>query len=329
MATEYGDITPRSAGFIAAELLRRGLPFLVFEKFGQMKPIPNKKTKSIIFRRYEALSPTPKELAEGVTPTAAVLTHTDITATLIQYGDRIQLTDVIIDTHEDAVKEESVMVLGEQAAEMIETVRFGIIKAGTNVFYANGSTRAGVNTVLTLSMQRRITRALKKQRARKITRVVRSTPDFGTSAIAPSFVATCHSDCEGDIRNIPGFVSPENYGAMTPWENEIGKIEDVRYLYSTVQTPFADAGGADGTTTLSTTGSNSDVYPILYFARDAYALVPLKGNNALTPMVVNPTPSDSDPMAQRCHISWKSMQTAAILQDLWMARGEVAVNINP
>ena len=329
MATEYGDITPRSAGYISAELLRRGLPFLVFERFGQMKPIPNNKTKSIIFRRYEAISPTPKTLAEGVTPTAAVLTHTDITATLVQYGDRVQLTDVIIDTHEDAVKEESVMILGEQAAEMIETTRYNIIKAGTNVFFANGSARSAVNTVITLSMQRLITRALKKQRARKITRVVRSTPDFGTSAIAPSFVATCHSDCEGDIRNMPGFVPPENYGAMTPWENEIGKDEDVRYLYSTVQTPFADAGGLDNNVVLSTTGTNADVYPILYFARDAYALSPLKGQNALTPMVVNPKPSDSDPLAQRCHVSWKSMQTAAILQDLWMARGEVAVSVAP
>jgi len=75
---------------------------------------------------------------------------------------------------------------------------------------------------------------------------------------------------------------------------------------------------------LSTGGVNADVYPVLYVARDAYGIVALKGMFAVTPMVVNPKPSDSDPLAQRGHVGWKSMQTAVILNDAWMVRGEVA-----
>jgi N4-gp56 family major capsid protein len=75
---------------------------------------------------------------------------------------------------------------------------------------------------------------------------------------------------------------------------------------------------------LSTTGTSADVYPVLFLGRDAYGIVALKGMFALTPMVVNPKPSDSDPLAQRGHVSWKSMQTAVILQDAWMVRLEVA-----
>jgi N4-gp56 family major capsid protein len=66
------------------------------------------------------------------------------------------------------------------------------------------------------------------------------------------------------------------------------------------------------------------VYPILYLARDAYGIVPLKGKAAITPMVVNPKPSDSDPLAQRGHAGWKAMQTTIILNDFWMVRAEVA-----
>jgi N4-gp56 family major capsid protein len=52
--------------------------------------------------------------------------------------------------------------------------------------------------------------------------------------------------------------------------------------------------------------------------------VALKGAFAVTPMVVNAKPSDSDPMAQRSHAAWKSLQTAVILNDAWMLRLEVA-----
>lgn len=330
--TTYGDISPRTAAYAAVEMLKRGLPFLCLEKFGQSKPLPSNKSKSVVFRRYEALSATPNALTEGVTPAAKTLTKTDVTANLSQYGDLVTITDVVMDTHEDPVLREGIDVLGEQAAQMIETVRFNVLKAGTNVFYANGTARNQVNTTITLSLQRKITRSLKKQNARKITSVIKSTPAFGTQNVAPSFIGLCHSDMEGDIRNLPGFVPVEEYGSMTPYEAEIGKVEDVRYVASTVFAPFADAGAAkagSGTEMLSTTGVNADVYPILYIARDAYGIVPLKGQNSLTPMVVNPKPSDSDPLAQRGHVSWKSMQTAVILQDLWMARLECAAKVNP
>jgi N4-gp56 family major capsid protein len=59
---------------------------------------------------------------------------------------------------------------------------------------------------------------------------------------------------------------------------------------------------------------------MLYFARDAYGIVAFKGGNALTPMVVNPVASDSDPLAQRGHVGWKGYSATIILNDFWMAR---------
>lgn len=330
--TKYGDISPRTAAYAAKEFLERALPYLVIEKFGQAKPLPANNSKTMIFRKYNALDTTPNILVEGVTPTGKQLTSTDVSVTLEQMGDRITITDVIQDTHEDPIFKEAQEVLGEQAAQMIEVARFGVIKAGTNYYYANGAARTDVNTPITLSLQRRITRFLKRQMAKKITKVVRSTAAFGTANVAPAFIALCHSDCEADIRNLAGFVPVEEYGQLTPYESEIGKVEDVRYLYSTIFTPWTDGGGTksgSGTEMISTGGAQADVYPILYLGANAYGIVPLKGVNAVTPMVVNPTPSDSDPMAQRGHVSWKSMQKAVILQDAWMLRAEVAVTLNP
>lgn len=322
-ATAYGDISPRTAAYAAKELLTRGQPYLVLEKFGQAKPLPANNSKVIKFRRYNALPNTPKTLTEGVTPTSTQLTHTDVTATLSQMGEVVEISDVILDTHEDQVLNETVALLGEQAAQMVEKMRFGVIKAGTNVLYANGAARNAVNTAITVDIQRRAVRALKRQNARQITSIIRSTPSFGTENVAPGFVGLVHPDLERDIRALPGFTPSEKYGTITPWENELGKVDDVRYVTSTIFEPWADAGGAKGTM-LSTTGTNADVYPVLYVAKDAYGIVALKGAYAVTPMVVNPKPSDSDPLAQRGKAGFKTMQTAVILNDLWMIRCEVS-----
>ena len=172
-------------------------------------------------------------------------------------------------------------------------------------------------------MQRRAVKTLKRQNASQITTIVRSTPAYQTENVAPAFVALIHPDLEADVRNLPGFTPAEKYGTISPWENELGKLDDVRYVTSTIFESFADAGGAKGAMQ-STTGTNADVYPILFLGRDAYGIVAHKGAFAVTPTVVNPKPSDSDPLGQRGHAGWKTLQTALILNDAWMVRGEVA-----
>ena len=319
----YGDISPRTAAHAVVKMLTRGLPVLVLEKFGQTYVMPNNVTKVAKFRRYNALPLALTPLVEGVTPAGKKAFVTDVTATLEQYGDFIPWSDVIGDTHEDPYLQQVTDILGEQAAQTVETLRWNVIKAGTNVFYANGSARTDVNTPVTLDLQRRITRALKRQNAKLVTTQVASTPNFRTEPIEAAFIALCHTDCETDIRNMDGFVNTKQYGTVTPYQNEIGSVEDVRYLRSTIFTAFADAG--DTTSTMvSTTGTNADVYPVLYISQDAYAIVPLKGKDSLSIMIVNPKAVIGDPLAQKGTAGWKTMQTTVILNDLWIVRGEVA-----
>ena len=326
----YGDISPRTAAYAEKELLKRAIPFMVLERFGQSKALPANSSKTIIFRRYNALDNTPTVLTEGVTPGSTPLTVTDVPCLLSQYGGLITITDMVMDTHEDNVLNEAIDLLGEQAAQMIERMRYGILRAGTNVVYSNGATRAGVNTPITIAIQRKATKALKRQNAEQITKVLKSTPAWGTEAVAKSFIGLIHPDQEADIRNMLGadgktcFVPVEKYGSMVPYENEIGKCEDVRYLSSTIFTPFLDAGGAKGTMT-SNGGVSADVYSTLIIGQNAFGLVSLKGMFALTPMVVSPKPSSADPLGQRGFIGFKTLQSAVILNDAWMTRIESCV----
>ena len=323
--TTTSQISNRTQAFAVAKLLTRALPLLVFEKFGQTYPLPSNATTVAKFRRFEALDATPSMLTEGVTPTAKQLTVSDVSATLKQYGDLVMISDVVNDTNEDPVLDQAVEVLGEQAAIMLEKMRYGVLCAGTAVAYANGTARTDVNTVLTLNMIRKIVRALKAQNCRPITSIVKSTPAYGTMAVTPAFVAVAHTDCEADLREIDGFIDVKNYGNTAAFEGEIGAVEGVRFILSTVVSSFADAGGDKGSM-VSTTGVKADVYPILFFAKDAYGIVPLKGKSAITPTVLNPgIASKSDPLGQRGYVGWKAMQTAVILNQSWMYRAEVAV----
>lgn len=326
--TVYGDISPRTAAYVVVELLKRAMPYLCLEKFGQSKSLPSNKTQSMKFRRYNALATTGTRLTEGVTPTGKKLTTSDITAQLYQDGDFVEITDMIADTHEDAVQHESMAIVGEQAAKVTEINRYNILKACTNVFYANSvSGRTSVAAVISRTDQRKIVRALERQEAQHITQIVKSTPSFNTESILPAYVGVTHTDLTTDIRSMSGFTSVADYGAIGKWETEIGACEDVRYLKSTIFSPYEDGGSATTTGRITSTGVGCDVYPVMYFGRDAYGIIALKGKFAITPMVLNPnTPRGGDPLGQRGSIGWKTMQGTVILNDSWMAVCEVAAS---
>lgn len=337
----YGDISPAVAAYSVVRMLKRAMPYLHLEKFGQVYPLPTNSTQTAKFRRYflsgatgsagngnpanpfyVPLATTP--LVEGVTPSGNRLANQDYTVTLAQYGDYVTITDVIMDTHTDQILQQTTDILGEQAALTVETLRFNVLKAGTNVFYGNAvAGRGSVVTAISLADQRRVTTGLNRQNAKKITQVVASTPDYNTKSVEAAYMAVCHPDLETDIRTMSGFKPVADYGPhTTPFEGEIGSVEQVRYLTSTVIAPWADLGGAKGTLR-STTGTNADIYPILFFARDAFGIVPLKGKSSMTPMVVNPKPAPGDPLAQRGTVGWKLWTSTVILQEAFMARLEV------
>ena len=327
MLTAYGDISPAVAASAAVEMLKRGQPHLVIQQFGQSKPLGKNQTNTQKFRRYERLAAATTALTEGITPTGSQPTITDYTATLAQYGDFLELTDVIADLHTDPVLMEYSAMIGEQAALTVETIAFGILKAGTTLYRANGAARTDINTPLTLNLQRKAIRGLKRQLARPFTSKISSSANFNTESVPASFVGLIHPDLETTVQGLQGFKDAVDYKAT--YESEIGAVGNVRYITSTVFEAWADGGGAkagSGTTMISTTGTNADVYPVIYLAPDAFGLVPLKGKSAISPMVLNPNvPRGGDPLGQRGSVGWKTYFTAVILQQLWMARCEVAV----
>lgn len=317
-------ISQRTNVYAEREMLKHAGPTMILDKTAKAKQMPKNKSTTIKFRRPKVFTAADTPLVEGVTPTATAFQYEDVSATLQQYGQVVIVTDVIEDTHEDPVLNDATLQAGENIGRTLESLNYGVVKAGTNVFYTNGSTRGGVNTALSLAKQRAVTRSLAAQKAMKITRILAPSTGYETRAVEASYLAMAHTDAENDIRNLTGFTPVAEYGQRKPiCEEECGSCESVRYILSPDLGPFQAAGSATLNSMIADDSTNVDVYPYLYFGREAWGTVALRGMGSVEPSIIPPNQkTKDDPLGQRGYIGWKTWHTSVVLNENWMARLE-------
>ncbi|MEM8658857.1 MAG: N4-gp56 family major capsid protein [Pseudomonadota bacterium] len=139
-------LSNRTNLYAERELLKNQAPVVVLDKFGMQKQMPKNKTTTIKFRRAIPFTAETIPLQEGVTPSNTPFAYEDVEGTLEQYGQVSDITDVIEDTNEDAVLNDMVVELGQNIGRTREALCWAAFRAGTNVFFANGTARNQVNT---------------------------------------------------------------------------------------------------------------------------------------------------------------------------------------
>lgn len=332
----YGQIGARVGVKAVARLLAVGQPLLITQRFGQPEDMASRSGNTIKWRRYHAFAVSNAPLAEGVPPSAQPLTKTDYVAVLQQYGAVAEMTDVCYDLIEDNVLDVLVKHSGRQMAQTIEMVTIDVLKAGTNVYYANGAaTRGTVNAAPQRADFRLIARGFDRNDAQPITSIIAPTAKVSTQGIEPAFIAMGHTDLEPDLRNMTGFKTVVEYadpGQRIP--AEIGSCERFRFCLTRMFTPWS-AAGTSGTTFLSggvavTSNTACDVYPIICVAQDAYGIVRLQGRKAAEIKVLQPKePRGGDPLGQKGSVGWITYFAAAITCEEWIARLECACTAKP
>lgn len=329
--TNTTNVSPSKGTVIYFEqqILKHAGPVIVLDKFGLVRTMPKNKGTAIEFRRPNVFSAATTPLTEGVTPSATSFSYAVVQATMKQYGQVSEITDVIEDTYLDPVLNDLSVQLGENVGRTRESLTYGVVKAGTQVEYANGTARTDVNTPIVLNKIRAMVRTLQQQKAMMVTQGVDSGPNYATFPVEPGYIATGHTDLAHDIRNIAGFTPVASYGKRSMiHEREFGSTEDVRFILSPDLSPFADGGGTkagSGTTMVSTSGTSADVYPLLMFGKEAYGTVALKGMGAVEPTIIPVgQKTKDDPLGQRGYAGWKTWHVAKILNENWIVRGEFA-----
>lgn len=323
--TTYGDIGPMTAAYAVKTYLEHAAPVEVLAKFADTKPMPMNESKAIKFRRPVPFSAATTPLTEGVTPSAGALSYEDITKDLAQYGNYVEISDVVADTIDCPVLKDLSMLCGEQAALTHEKLIWGVLKGGTNKFYGGDATSrdtVAAGDVMTRTLQRRITKTLKAQKAQKVTAMLSGSPNYSTSPVDAAYIAFCHTDLEGSIRDMQGFVPVEQYGSMKALPYEIGKVEDVRYIASPELEPFVGAGAAP-----AAGAPGADVYTVVVIGKNSYGDVAMRGAKGGDIKVLNPgTPRGGDPLGQRGSVGWKAWFAPLILNQAWIAVAEVTAS---
>lgn len=319
--TRVSDIPAEVNCFYDEVALTRALPLMIHAAFGQKRRIaPNSGTNIIKFRRYSNLAVATTPLTEGTTPSGKALSVTDITATALQYGDFVEITDRVSTESIDPVLVDASEILGSQQGDTNDQLARAILAAGTTVQYAAGVTaRTDVAAPHKLTEDEfdKAVRTLSTGLARKLTGFSSVSPGQGTVPIAPCYVAIASEKAAYDIRKLDTFVSVEKYVANTPiLPGEIGKVGLVRICETTNAKVFT-AGGADGI----------DVHATLILGADAYGVIDL-GDSQASGIIYKALGSggSADPLNQRQTLGWKEYFVAKILNDAFMVRIEHAVS---
>lgn len=328
---------------VKGEILGHAIPMEVLGITGMHKQIPKNQGDNVTYRRYLPFGGATTNsttintwdvdldahaLQEGVTPSADSLVPQDISVQLTQYSCLYMYTDKTADMYEDDIPAEMKRQTGERMGLVREMVRYAALKGCSNKFYAGGTSRATVDEVIGANFLSRISRSLLANRAKLITRILAPSSNFNTAPVEAGFLVFCHTDCEHDIRQIPDFKEVAAYGSRKPvHEMELGSVGRFRFVVSPELSSVADSGAAvSGLGLYSTTGTNADVYPVIVVAEDAWGEVALRGKDSFDMTDLKPGQKDkNDPHGQRGYVGAKFYSAAKVLNDGWMAVGEVAI----
>lgn len=323
--TEIRDFYDRAA-------LRKAVALLTFRKWGQKRPLPKNKGKTILFKRWGSLAPAVTPLTEGITPVGNKMDVSELRATVEQYGDWIPVTDQVQLLSIDPVLTEAAEQLGDQEGETMDILMRNILLAGSNVHYSGTATqRSEVKAKIATTDLDLAIRTLKLANARKITKQVSATTGFNTTPVRGCFIAVVSPYAAHDIEALTGFIPVEKYPTASGiMEGEFGAYKGIRFIETTNAACFEGLGDTPTAgTAIKATGGKSDVFPTLIFAEEAYGEVPLSG--ASHGVIIKVHGEDdrndtSDPLNQRGSAGWKAFWAGKILNDAWIFRIEHAVS---
>ena len=333
------------------EILAHAIPQEVLGMVGASvkKRIPKNVGDNVIFRRWLpkgatttnpntwSVDPTTHALVEGETPNSEQIYAQDIVAQLKEYGVLYRFSNRAVELYEDQIPPEMKKLTGERMGLLLEMIRWGVLKAGTNVYRAgNVASRSLINGLVSGNLLRNVARGLANNRAMKITSILSASPGVGTQPIEAAFIACCHTDLESDIRSqLTNFSHISEYGtrkAIHP--NELGSWEQYRFVASPELNPYLVAGTtATANTRLANGIPNSagselvDVYPIVVMSEECYGDVMLRGMDAIDPtMIAASEKTKDDPLGQRGYVGAKTYFTAVRLNEGQMAVVEVSAS---
>ena len=305
-STATDTLSAEMKTFYDKTLITLASPYLVHDQFGQKRDIPKNNGKIIEFRKFSSLPKALKPLTEGVTPTGNKLNVSAISATVEQYGDYIEQTDMLELTAVDNTIVEATKQLASQAGLTMDTIVRNEIVGGTNVLYCP-KVNGGVETEVTSRSDIDSTSLL---RVKDVFRAAAELKAMNAPKIDGYYVGIIHPYVAYDLMQEAGnqwmevqkYATPENM-----LKGEIGCLGGVRFVESTEAKIWKTSG-------------KPAVFATLIIGADAYGVTSVTGGGI--EHIVKQKGYGNDPLNQRSSIGWKGLKTAKRLVEEYLVRIE-------
>jgi N4-gp56 family major capsid protein len=209
---------------------------------------------SVIFSIQNDLAAATTPLSEAVDVDAVALSASQVTVTLVEYGNAVNTTALVRGTSYVVIDNLVANAVGFNAGISMDTIIRSVLQGGTNVFYAG----AAVSRV-TVAATHTITAARVRQaRAQLVGANV--MPNAGNL-----YTAYIHPDVAYDLRGETGAAAwrdPHTYSQPDEiWTGEVGQFEGFRFIETPRAPLFADTG----------VGGTVDVYGTVFLGQQAIA----------------------------------------------------------
>lgn len=306
--TTTGTLPGPVKSFYEKQFLIRSEENFVWDQLGKVGRIPKGEGKTVVWNRMTNPTAKTSALTEGTDPTPAGLSGTLISATLAQYGNYEQVTDLVSLTAIDGTVKEAIDLLAYEAALTIDTtIKTALDAAGTALIatgaYTNSAgftpTRNSIdaNDVFTVGDLRRAKRGLNKFAAQ---------PHRGNK-----FTAVAHPDVIFDLEGDSNWVNAHIYtekGIDGIYNGEAGEMYGVKFIMTQITTILLNSGSA-----------GTEVYLTHIMGKDFFGVSKLQN---LETYVDSPSPRSA--LRMYSDIGWKSGYAVKGLNDSFDFRVESA-----
>lgn len=242
------DLSAEMKTYYEKRLIDIAEPKLVHDQFGDKYPIPAGGGKTIEFRKYDSLEKAVSPITEGVTPEGNSLNVSAVTETVMQYGDWVQLSDMLEMSAVDNNVLQATRLLGAQAGRTLDSITRDVLAGGTNVIYAP-SVADGEATPVTSRLD---IDGTCKLTADLIFRAAAQLKGMNADPIDDKYVAIVHPYVAYDLMRSEEWIDAHKYA--TPeniYAGEIGKLAGIRFVESSEAKIFRGEDLSSASRTLS------------------------------------------------------------------------------
>lgn len=273
------------AVYYERRFLERARAMLVHQEGGQLRALEGNAGKQVIFNRFSPLALATTSLGssvgEGANPTPVSLTDTQVTVTLAEYGNSIQVTRLLGTTDIDDRDKEKIDVVAQNMGETLDALVRNALQSGSTILNANGA--------ITANLIAQTVASLKENKA------LMYPGTFG-------WIGKLQPESEYDLIITTTWQNAAAYSNVQAlYAGEIGALYGVRFLVTN-----------QGYVTAGTT----PYYANFIHGREAFGVY---DNQLDPPKMYIVTGADSNNPAERFHvISWAGQFAAVVLNSSWI-----------